>query len=447
MKKLDKKQIPQVILLVVLTCAVFGWFAYRLITPTPAAAHSPAADAATSVASTPATDGSGGAVDPAALPATVVPPGPDMRDPFVPTISSTPAPVPAPAPIAPASAVSAVKPIKVASLPPVVPVAPVLPFSAPPSRVPVTPAAPAVAPQPAAIPPPDWTVTGVLASGSEHVAILRSGEARRFVKKGDSVDGLFVVSAVTSESVILRHGSLHYILPLGGAKGAAPTAAPRPAAPAVRPAPASGDMTLAPTRPVRVAQALRVRPTPVIRRLAVKSAARNAMHHALCAASLYQAPLLTPPPAASLLPVGSLAPNFSLRTLGGETQSLSQHRGQVVLLHFWASWNPASQAGLPLLEQFCSAYSPQGLAVLSVNSWDNDASVRPFLRRQGMDVASVLYDPSVADESVAVRLYQAPDVSATYVINRDGKVAASFLGYSPQTLADIRRALASLGVS
>lgn len=462
MKKLDKKQVPQVIILAVLACAVFGWFAYRMIKPTPASASSQAAAASMTVASAPASDGAASPAAPADQSAPVVPPGPGLRDPFVQAISSTPASVPAPAkaPAVPAApAVSALKPVKVASLPPLVPVVPALPSSAASNGVRETPPAPAAAPAPVVIPPPAWTVTGVLASGNEHVAILRSGEARRFVKKGDALDGLFKVIAVTSDTVILRHGSSHYVLPLGGGKAAAPAAAPVSPRPASPPA----DLTLAPPlRAVRIAQAPRVRPVPVAqaprvqavakpRRLTVMSTARKAIRRALCAIGLYEtpapAPRRQPSPVSRLLPVGALAPDFSLQTLDGGAQSLSQHRGQVVLLHFWSSWDPACQSGLPLLTQMGSNYSPQGLAVLSVNSWDNTTALRPFLRRQGLNAASVLYDPSVANESVAVRLYNASDVSTTYVITPNGDVAARFVGYSPKTIADIRRVLASLGVS
>lgn len=454
MKKLDKKQVPQVILLAVMACAVFGWFAYRMITPTPAAASSAAAAASTPVASTPADGGTTApatSADAAGLPAPVVPPGPGLRDPFVQAISSAPAPAPTPAPVsAPAApAVSVAKPVKVASLPPMVPVVPALPSGAASNWVRETPTAPAAAPAPVVIPPPLWTVTGVLASGSEHVAILRSGAARRFVKKGDAVDGLFKVIAVTSDSVVLRHGSSRYVLPLGGAKAAAPAAASRQAAPSAPPVSAPAGLTqTAPLRAVRIAQAPRILPVVKPRRLTVKSAVRKVMDRALCAVGLYPTPVPTPSASVSgLLPVGSLAPDFSLQTLDGGTAALSHHRGQAVLLHFWSSWNPACQAGLPLLAQLSRAYSPQELAVLSVNSWDNAANLRPFLRRQSMDAASVLYDPRVANESVAARLYKASDASTTYVIAQNGDIAARFVGYSPKTIADIRRVLASLGVS
>jgi len=82
-----------------------------------------------------------------------------------------------------------------------------------------------VAPPPP-LAPPAWTVTGVLRSGDAQVAILRSGDQRRIVKRGDEVDSQFRVVSVTRNSVVLGHGDARFTLPLGSAKSAAAAARP-----------------------------------------------------------------------------------------------------------------------------------------------------------------------------------------------------------------------------
>lgn len=266
MKKLEQKQIPQFAALCILSAGVFGYFVVRLVTPSPAAAGTrpqpaPATKAAPAVpsslpgskTSTAATTTPGAAgVDEAVVP----PPTPGMRDPFVVGYvdpkNAPPGPVAPPAPAAPkpgkpiAGKPIAGKPIldkQMAALPPApfaIPSAPPLPpsFSGVPMR-PTGPLLPAAPPVPALpVPPaaPTWTVTGVLQSDLEKVAILRSGEARRIVRAGDFVDSVYRVVDVTRSSVMLRHGTIFYQLTLGAVKaapvkGSPATFGPTPTAP------------------------------------------------------------------------------------------------------------------------------------------------------------------------------------------------------------------------
>lgn len=239
MKKLDKKQIPQFAALCILSAGTFGFFVMRLVTPTPAAAGTrphPVQEAAkphpadgVSAATKAGAAGTASPIDAAQ----VSPPTAGMRDPFVvgyvdPKMLPAGAPAAAPAPPAPAPPAPAkgahtqtasieIGPASV-SAPPV----PSLPLGlksfsssapAPAAGLPSGPSAPALPEAPAA---PAWTVTGVLQNDTQHVAILRNGEARRIVRSGDFVDSQYRVVEVTRSSVTLRHGAVVYHLLLGG---------------------------------------------------------------------------------------------------------------------------------------------------------------------------------------------------------------------------------------
>lgn len=464
MKKLDKKQVPQVIALAVLSCLIFGWFAFKMIAPTPAAARSqslasaPAAGAAPAPAST--TPGQAAPGDATSVAVVAPPPGPGMRDPFVQAISNQPPPAPvapAPAPVRPV----AVKPV---SAPPVVPVVPSLPA---PVRTaawvhevaPGVPSShPSVAPLPVVIPPPSWSVTGVLESAGEHVAILRNGAARRFVRQGETLDGLYLVAAVTRDSVVLRHGHARFTLGLGGVKAATPAPA-AVSSPQAAPVPSISQATPAPVPVVKAASAHVAQAAHPVVRQAARRLARRAIHVAAAAACLRPALGVTPvlpqpasltvstPSTAGMLPVGAVAPDFALPTLGGGTQALAPLRGRVVLLNFWASWCPTCQTGLPLLQQLQGQFGSKGLTVVSVDSWDNKAGLLSFLNARGLDGGSMLFDSSVSNESVAVRLYKAPDLPSLYVIDQNGRIAGSFVGYSPRVMNNIKHVLQTLGVS
>lgn len=246
MKKLEKKQIPQFVALCILSSGVFGYFVVRMVTPTVAAASVPApprtaaapvknADAPTVPGTTTAVaTGTPTAGDPAMLPAgdpalLVTPPSPGMRDPFVVGYVEPKTPVAAAPPAAPLNPAVTGTQMARTSLPGLAlpaPLAPELPsglsgFSIRPTRpasvLPMPPAAPA---------PPTWTVTGVVQTDTEQLAILRNGEARRIVRSGDFVDSTYRVTDVTRTSVVLRHGTASYRLLLGGDKPAAVSPAP-----------------------------------------------------------------------------------------------------------------------------------------------------------------------------------------------------------------------------
>lgn len=240
MKKLDKKQVPQFVALCLLSAGTFGYFVVRLVTPTPAAAGTrprqvqEAAKPSATTAS-PSARKTAGATDAASAVAAapVTAPTAGMRDPFVVGYvdpKSVPAGKPSAAKPAPTQTASI---HEVGPAPVTAPFVPSLPLGLK-SFSPSTPAPAAILPSaPPALPvAPSWTVTGVLQNDTQHVAILRNGEARRFVRTGDYVDSQFRVVDVTRTAVTLRHGAAVYHLQLGGVKPApasVKTLAPIPA--------------------------------------------------------------------------------------------------------------------------------------------------------------------------------------------------------------------------
>ena len=280
--KLDKKQLPQFIVLGVLTAGVSGYTVFHFVStgpvsaaPRPAAAPvsprpaslpgqatkpgDPRFPAAPAGAAAPA---AGTAAPAAGTAAPVVaagdtgdapPPSPAMHDPFaigyvdpgtLPAAALTAA-LPKAASGKQIAALPALSPLPIG-----LPTAPPLPggsfsggsfsggsFSGSSVKslvLPAAPAAPALPVAPARPDPPKWTVTGVLMGAGGEVAILRSGDARRIVRAGDFVDGVYRVTGVSRTAVQLRHGKSVYHLVLGGANPAA--GAPVPAAPISAPA-------------------------------------------------------------------------------------------------------------------------------------------------------------------------------------------------------------------
>ena len=118
--------------------------------------------------------------------------------------------------------------------------------------------------------------------------------------------------------------------------------------------------------------------------------------------------------------VGYLAPDFSLRNLKGNYESLDSFRGQVVVLNFWATWCAPCRVEMPSFEKLYRRYRSEGVAVLAV-TLDKNAGpkIKSFVDEYELSV------PILLDEKGEVeRLYPSMTIPFTYVIDREGRVVA-----------------------
>jgi len=118
------------------------------------------------------------------------------------------------------------------------------------------------------------------------------------------------------------------------------------------------------------------------------------------------------------------APDFALKDSTGQVVKLSDFKGKVVLLNFWATWCGPCEVEIPWFIEFERQYKDRDFAVLGVSA-DEDGwtSVRPFVERQKMNYRVVL-----ADEKVS-QLYGGVDALPTsFIIDREGRVASSHIG-------------------
>ncbi len=118
------------------------------------------------------------------------------------------------------------------------------------------------------------------------------------------------------------------------------------------------------------------------------------------------------------------APDFSLAGLNGKQTSLSHFRGQLVLLHFWATWCVACRHEMPQIEALWRQSRAKGLVVLGVNVDRGNASgVRDFVRERNLSY------PTVLDPSGNVRnRYEIRALPSTYIIGRDGMIIGRIIG-------------------
>jgi peroxiredoxin len=122
--------------------------------------------------------------------------------------------------------------------------------------------------------------------------------------------------------------------------------------------------------------------------------------------------------------VGKEAPDFVLRGLDGRNLRLSEYRGQVVLVNFWARWAGDSRREMPALERINATYGRAGLIVIGV-SVDEDA------RRAGDFAGSmgVSYPVLLDRDGVTGRAYSIKDMPFTILVDRAGIVRYSNVGF------------------
>ena len=121
---------------------------------------------------------------------------------------------------------------------------------------------------------------------------------------------------------------------------------------------------------------------------------------------------------------GYLAPKFTLRNLRGNLEGLDDHAGKVIVVNFWATWCAPCVKEMPSFETLYRRFRSQGLTVLAVSlDKDRSAKVQEFVDKYKLSFP-VLLDT----EGIAEKLYPSFTIPFTYVIDKQGRVAARIDG-------------------
>ncbi|MGD8842395.1 MAG: TlpA disulfide reductase family protein [Gammaproteobacteria bacterium] len=122
----------------------------------------------------------------------------------------------------------------------------------------------------------------------------------------------------------------------------------------------------------------------------------------------------------------SAAPDFTLKSDSGENLRLSEYRGDVVMINFWASWCGPCRQEMPLLDELYTHYQPMGFTVLGVNVEEDSTSAREMLKNISVTFP-VLFD----NQSKVSKLYNVVAMPSTVLVDRDGNVRYLHQGYKP----------------
>ncbi|HEX7079688.1 MAG TPA: TlpA disulfide reductase family protein [Gammaproteobacteria bacterium] len=120
------------------------------------------------------------------------------------------------------------------------------------------------------------------------------------------------------------------------------------------------------------------------------------------------------------------APDFTLRSRSGETISLSDLKGQVVMINFWATWCGPCRQEMPHLEALHQRYHDLGFTLLGVNVEEDSRGVEAFLEETPVSF-DILYDPA----NEVSELYGVIAMPSTVMIDRKGNLRFIHHGYQP----------------
>ncbi len=128
--------------------------------------------------------------------------------------------------------------------------------------------------------------------------------------------------------------------------------------------------------------------------------------------------------------LGKAAPDFTLRSDQGDNKKLSEYRGKVVLINFWASWCGPCQQELPKLSELKGLHDEYDFELLAINIDEEPEKALRLAKKLGINF------PILFDESKQVsKLYDIDAMPMTILIDRNGEIRYMHRGYKESYLS------------
>ncbi len=125
------------------------------------------------------------------------------------------------------------------------------------------------------------------------------------------------------------------------------------------------------------------------------------------------------------------APDTKFLTLDGKTKSLSDYKGKVVLIDFWATWCGPCRMAMPGLQKLHESMKSRGLVVLGVSLDKNPpVQVPPFLKKMGITYANVADNP----KDPCSQKWDVRAIPSLYLVDKKGRVVRHWRGLTPESV-------------
>ncbi|HDL65102.1 MAG TPA: TlpA family protein disulfide reductase [Proteobacteria bacterium] len=123
-----------------------------------------------------------------------------------------------------------------------------------------------------------------------------------------------------------------------------------------------------------------------------------------------------------------IAPDFNLKKLEGGTIKLSDYRGKVIILDFWATWCPPCRKEIPDFVELQKEYGDKGLIILGISLDQNPKQALPaFIKKYKVNYPILLTDGKVDKSYGGVT-----GIPTTFIIDRKGEIYKHYVGFRPK---------------
>lgn len=116
-------------------------------------------------------------------------------------------------------------------------------------------------------------------------------------------------------------------------------------------------------------------------------------------------------------------PDFSLQNLQGKQVDIRDHRGQVILLNFWATWCPNCRKEGPSLQKLYNQYQSRGLIFYRISSKEEPETINQFMEKESLNLPVLIDKTGQTDRQFGVWVHP-----TTYLIDRQGLVSYRTMG-------------------